>query len=110
MEQTIKNTRFRNAMRKLDTAYAPFEVARWFCLGEENSATRRKARGPITRKLYEEDHKDHRGATINDVLCVQLMEFLHDKGFDLGTMTFDDQGKLLDIKKRPAIKKSASKD
>jgi len=106
MEQLIKNLRFREAIITLDNVYAPFEVARWFCLGEENTSTRRKVRGPINRKLYEEDSKDHRGATINDVMCTQLLKFLHDKGYDLGTMEFDDEGRLLGMKKRPPLKKS----
>jgi len=105
MEQTIKNLRFRESMHLLDESYAPFEIARWFCLGEESSAARRKIRGPINRKLYDEDHKDHRGATTNDVFCAQLMQFLHENGYDLGTIAFDDEGKLQEIKKRPNKKK-----
>ena len=108
MDQILKNQRFRESMRALDEAYSPFEVARWFCLGEESTVMRRRTRGPINRKLYEDGHKDHRGATTNDVLCAQLMQFLHNKGYDLGSMEFDDQGHLLGIKKRPSIKKQAN--
>ncbi|ABM20971.1 MULTISPECIES: hypothetical protein [Marinobacter] len=101
MEQKIKNQRFRESIGTLEETYSPFEVARWFCLGEEGTRTRRAARGPINRKMLPDDHKDSRGASVNDVVCAQLLSFLHEQGYDLGSMRYDDEGRLLEIKKRP---------
>lgn len=101
MDQKIKNQRFRESMEDLEARYSPFEVARWFCLGEDGARVRRAARGPINRKLLPDDHKDSRGASVHDVVCAQLLHFLDKEGYDLGSMRYDDQGQLLEIKKRP---------
>lgn len=106
MDQKLKNQRYQESMKSLEEAYSKFEVARWFCLGEEDGRTRRAARGPINRKMLPEGHNDSRGASVIDVVCAQLLAFLHEEGYDLGMMRYDDEGRLIEMGKRPVKRKT----
>lgn len=41
-----------------------------------------------------------KGVNKAEALAAQLLAFIHDQGFDIQAMTFDAQGKILEIPKR----------
>jgi hypothetical protein len=72
---------------------SPRDLGRIFGLGDSSEET------SIRRKLREEDSKSFRTPTKSDVLALNLLVQLKSQGFDLETLTFDDRGSLVDIKK-----------
>lgn len=103
MTQKDKNDRVREVVAKMSLRYAPFEIARWFSLGDESTRNLRSLRVALNRKTLSEGDKDLRGSTTADVVCWQLIDFLEREGYDLGTIQWDVEGRLIGIRKGPTF-------
>ena len=101
MNQKAKNERYTECVRELQASYTPFEMARWFALGKDDSATLRNALSPISRKILPEGNENKRNVTVMDVVCIQLLAFLDGEGYDLSTLRFDEECRLVQLNKRP---------
>lgn len=101
MKPEIKNEEFRSLMTALESDYSAFDVARWFCLGEDNTAQLRSARSNLNRKLVADGDKWHRNTSVADVLVAELLGFLDANGYDLNRIERDEEGRLITIHKRP---------
>ena len=101
VSQEDKNRVYVDVIERLDDEYGPFEVARWFSLGQEAGDQVKSTRSSINRKLLPEDAPGKRNATNTDVVAVQLLAFLDHKGYDLSQIEFQEDGRLSGIGKRP---------
>lgn len=107
MDQKIKNRVYSDAIRNLQEWYPQFELARWFSLGDSSTDAKRIARTVINRKMYPEGHAQKRGANVSDVLAAGLLDYLHQEGYDISTLRFDESGKVIELKQRPINRKTS---
>lgn len=103
METEQKTQAFGRIIRDLREKYSGFEVSRWFALGSEDKAAWRQLTTSINRKLYDESRKDRRHATHADTVAASLLNYLDKKGYDLSTLKYDENGEIVQLKKKKKV-------
>ncbi|ARM86145.1 hypothetical protein [Marinobacter salarius] len=100
METEQKTQAFASMIKRLRELYSGFEVSRWFALGTNDQAALRQITTSINRKLYDSSRSDRRHATNADTVAASLLEFLERKGYDLSTLRYDENGQVVQLKRK----------
>jgi hypothetical protein len=91
---------YAEALPVLTDFYGAFTVAGLFLLGAGANKDRSSVRSGMNAKCRPPGAKARESVSQSDVLPVQLLCVLHNDGFDLGDVEFDDAGKLKSIPRR----------
>lgn len=71
------------------------EVIRIFLLGQTEQGAKDSMRAAVYAKLRSPEAKSHKGASYPETLGVQLLKFMHDSGYNLASLVFDDKGSVV---------------
>lgn len=107
MDAAGKNKIYVEIIKALEKRYSPFEVARWFALGDESGANIRNIRSSINRKTRPASDKGKRNCTAADLMVAQLMEFIESKSKSLGPLgnvRYGPGGRFLGLSIKPKEK------
>lgn len=93
---------YAETVTKLRKRIQTKEVIRILLLGQSEQGAKDSMRAAMYAKCRSPEAKSHKGASYPETLCVQLLKFMDDWGYNLTTMVFDDRGWLLqeELKKR----------
>ena len=100
LKPETKSAMFVRAMRRLREQYNSFEIARWFAMGDEDKRGLRQITVAFNRKLYDQDHPDHRNPTNSDCLATACLDFLDRLGYDLATLRYNEHGEIVELQKK----------
>lgn len=107
MDAADRNKIYVDIIEALEKRYSPFEVARWFALGDESGSSIRNIRSSINRKTLSEDAKGKRNCTGADLMVAHLMKFIESGPASLGRlgkMRYGPGGRLLGLTVKPKEK------